>query len=159
MFVTRRLVTRGSSTRRSRRRGRAATSLGVEVRWRHDVGGGGRPQRLVRPGRAHRRAPSSIVPPAVEAQRVVAGGRRRVPELVGGPRAAPPGGEPLVHLDGTGLGEHVDHGMPVRAERQPGTGVTQRDARADAVGEVGLGGRAEADERPRRRRGCGRRRR
>ena len=53
-----------------------------------------------------------------------------------------------MQLHGTGLGEHVDHGMPVRAERQPGAGVAQRDARADAVGEIGLGGRAEAGEHP-----------
>jgi hypothetical protein len=53
-----------------------------------------------------------------------------------------------VELDGSGLGEHVDHRMPVRAERQPGTGLTQRHARPDAVCEVGLGGRAEAGEDP-----------
>ena len=55
------------------------------------------------------------------------------------------GGQPLVHLHRAHLLEQVDHRMAVGAQREGGAGVVQPARRADAVGEVALGGRAEAD--------------
>ena len=58
--------------------------------------------------------------------------------------AAPLGGQPLVQLDRSGLLEQVDHGMAVGAEAERAAGVGQRPGRPDPVGQVALGGRAEA---------------
>ena len=52
--------------------------------------------------------------------------------------------QPLVELDGAHLLEQVDHGVAVGAEGERAPGVVQRAAGADAVAEVALGGRAEA---------------
>ncbi len=93
-------------------------------------------------------SPISIVSPAGEAERLVPGRARGLPQLLGGPRTAHARGQPLVHLDGAGLGEHVDHGIAVRAQCQPRPGFAERHARPDAVGELGLGRRAEAHVRP-----------
>ena len=75
----------------------------------------------------------------------------RVPLLAGGPQqlrrvvmAALAGDEPLVELDGAHLLELVDHRVRVGAERQPGAGVGDLPRAPDAVGEVALGGRAQA---------------
>ncbi len=71
---------------------------------------------------------------------------RRVEQLGGGPVAALLGGQPLVHLEAAHLLERVDHRVAVAAERDPAAGVVPAAAAGtDAVGEVALGGRRDAD--------------
>ena len=63
--------------------------------------------------------------------------------------AAPhPRDQPLVELDRPGLLEQVDDGVGVAAQRDPHTGVAHRPRRADAVGQIALGGRAQAARTP-----------
>ena len=58
--------------------------------------------------------------------------------------AAALGGQALVELDRPGLLEQVDHGVAVRAQAEGAAGVGQRPGRPDPVGQVALGGRADA---------------
>ena len=81
----------------------------------------------------------------VEAQRPVAVVRRGSEQLRGRPVTAALGGQPLVHLHRAHLLEQVDHRMAVGAQRQRCAGVVQPTRRTDPVGQVALGGRAEAD--------------
>ena len=48
-------------------------------------------------------------------------------------------------LERAQLVERVDHGVLIAADREARAGVGERPRRPDAVGEVALGGRAEAD--------------
>ena len=80
------------------------------------------------------------VVPAERGVAVGGGGRQ---QLAGGPVAALLGRQPFVELEGAHLLEGIDHGVAVRPQRQPGTGVVQPSRRTDAVAEVALGGRAE----------------
>ena len=90
-----------------------------------------------------------------------AGGRswRRREQLGGGPVAALLGRQALVELHRPHLLEQVDHGVAVAAEGERAPASCRATARADAVAEVALGGRAEAGVRRRRRRAARRRRR
>ena len=63
----------------------------------------------------------------------------------GRPVSALLGGQPFVHLHRAHLLEQVDHRMAVRAQRQGCAGVVQPTRRTDPVGQVALGGGAEAD--------------
>ena len=80
---------------------------------------------------------------------VAAGGRGReeVGRAVG---AADAGREPLVELDRARLLERVDDRVGVGAGGERGAGVGEAPRGPDAVGEVALGRRAEADRRSRR---------
>ena len=82
------------------------------------------------------------------------GRRRGPPQLLGAPRSAYPGRQAVVHLHRASLGKHVDHGIAVRAQSQPGAGITQGNAGTDPVGEPGLRGRTEADVRAGGAQGC-----
>ena len=71
-------------------------------------------------------------------------GRRRGAEQRAGVVApALAAGEALVELDRAGLLEQVDGRVGVGAQRQAGARVGERPGRADAVGEVALGRRAQ----------------
>ena len=65
--------------------------------------------------------------------------------------AAPAGAQPLVQLHRAGLLEQVDDGVAVAAEAERMPASASSAGRADAVGEVALGGRAEAHAGPVRR--------
>ena len=62
-------------------------------------------------------------------------------QLGGGPVAALPGGQPLVHLQPAQLLERVDHRVAVAADGDPAARLVQPARRADAVGQVALGRR------------------
>jgi len=81
--------------------------------------------------------------PARRAKPTVAAGRARGVQLGGGEPAAAAGGQALAGLERSKLKERVDHGVLVAAERQRRPGIGERTGRADAVAEIGLGGRAE----------------
>ena len=53
-------------------------------------------------------------------------------------------GQALVELDCPRLLERLDQGIGVGADGQPAAGVTEPSRPADAVGQVALGGRAQA---------------
>ena len=72
---------------------------------------------------------------------------RRVSSAATSCCAADAGREPLVELDRARLLERVDDRLRVAAGGQRGAGVGQPARGADAVGEVALGGRAQADGR------------
>ena len=91
------------------------------------------------------RWPTAIRPASSKPERAVSVVRRRSEQLERGPVAALLGGQPLVHLHRAHLLEQVDHRMAVGAQREGGAGVVQPPRRTDPVGEVALGGRAEAD--------------
>ena len=90
------------------------------------------------------RAPGAMRPGVVPAQAGVPGLGRRAQQRGGGVDAALPAREPLVELDRARLLEEVDDRVRVAAERQRRAGLGERAHAADAVGEVALGGRADA---------------
>ena len=87
-------------------------------------------------------APTASVPASGLPSGGVVG--QRGEELGRAEPAAFAGGEPLVHLQRPGLLDRVDDGVLVAAERERRARVVERAGRADAVGEVALGGRAQA---------------
>ena len=124
-----------------------------------DVGGRRREHgRLERAIRARSREPDAVEPQRDQvgerpgrqtaglgpADRGVPCFGRRAQQRRGVVVTALAGGEPLVELDRARLLEQVDHGVRVGAQRKAGAGVDQGAGRADAVGEVALGRRAEA---------------
>src|SRR6185437_16626602 len=74
-------------------------------------------------------------------------GRRRVEQRRRVLVAALQARQSLVELDRAGLLEGVDHRLRIAAYREPRPGRTERGRRPDAVSEVTLGRRAEADGR------------
>ncbi len=56
--------------------------------------------------------------------------------------------QPLVHLQGAGFLDEVDHCVLVRSQRDLRPSVEQRAGWANAVGEVALGGRGETGSHP-----------
>ena len=90
------------------------------------------------------RAPARDPPRVRPAQAGVPGAGRGPGQLGRGEVAALLGGQPLAELDAAGLLEQVDDGLAVAAQGERAARGEQRAGRADAVGQVGLGGRAEA---------------
>ncbi len=78
-------------------------------------------------------------------ERARAARRGRGQEVGGGVVAADAGGQPGIELHGPGLLEQVDHRVGVGPEAQPRAGRDERGRGTDAVGQVPLGRRAEAD--------------
>ena len=73
------------------------------------------------------------------------GGGGRPGQRGGTEPAAASRGQPFAELDAAGLVQQVDHRVAVAAHRERAACPGQRPRRADAVGQEGLRGRAQAD--------------
>ena len=153
------LRSRGAAGPRRRRAVSCRPSPSRRPRPSADHGRRGRRPRSRRAGPASGRAPA--VRTRVRAHGDEVGGRTDAMRRSGQPRLracrvsassssagvnrpALPGAQPLVRLQRARLLERVDDGVLSLPRRQRAPGVGQRAGRADAVGQVALGRRAEA---------------